>query len=98
MSWITQSEKGVTVTLQVLPRASRTEIQGLQGDVLKIKLRAAPLDGKANKELIKFLSKKLKIPASGIVLTSGKTTRKKRLRITGAGLNELRAKLLPDVT
>lgn len=72
------------------PGAAQTKIVGKFVDeknqeYLKIAVAAQPEDGKANEELIKFLSKKLKIPKSQIEILRGETARIKVLRIGGLG-------------
>ena len=81
--WITQSGKNAVITLHIVPRSSRTEICGEHGDALKIKLQAPPVEGKANKALIEFLSDKLDTPRNSISILSGDTGRNKRIIISG---------------
>ena len=71
------------VSLYIQPNASKTEIVGEHNGALKIKVKAPPVDGKANEEVIRFLSKKLDIPKSKIQLVSGQTSRHKRFLIEG---------------
>ncbi len=76
------------ISLHITPKASKNEIigwvAGANGQkALKIKVAAPPEDGKANKELIRFLAKQWDIPASRLVLVSGDTSRHKRLKIHG---------------
>ena len=71
-----------TIKLKITPRASKNEIVGKMSDgILKIKLKAPPVDGEANKELIKFLSKEWKIPKSKLEIISGKTSKIKIIKI-----------------
>lgn len=65
----------------IQPRASKDEIVGPQGDELKIRITAPPLDGKANAHLIKFLAKIFKLAKSHIIIESGETGRHKRIRL-----------------
>ena len=74
---------GVTLTIKVIPNASRTEVVGWLGDLLKIRLQAAPENGKANQALIRFLNNKLHCAQKQIVLESGEFSPQKRLRIRG---------------
>lgn len=70
------------VSVRVVPSASKTEIVGWMADgCLKIKLAAPPVDGKANQELISFLSKTLRVPKSEIEITNGLTSKKKTVRL-----------------
>lgn len=54
---------------------------GTVGNYLKIRLTAAPIDGKANKHLVKYLSKQFKVKQSAITIVSGHSSRQKKLRI-----------------
>ncbi len=67
--------------VMAIPNASRTEIIGWHGDALKIKLAAPPVDGKANRELVHYLSKNLDIPKSEIEILSGHMNRRKRIQL-----------------
>ena len=83
--WYVQDASGDLVfSLHVQPGAKRTEIAGLHGEALKIRLAAPPVDGKANACLIAFLAKQLEVPRSQVELVSGDTSRQKRLRVSGA--------------
>jgi hypothetical protein len=68
---------------RVTPRARRDELQEIREGVLRIRLQAPPVDGKANAQLIKFIAGELGVPASRIVLLAGETSRNKRLRVRG---------------
>jgi uncharacterized protein (TIGR00251 family) len=64
--------------IRVLPRSSKNEVVGEMADgTLKVKLTAAPVDGEANKELIKLLSKEWGVPKSNINIIKGLTSRNK---------------------
>ena len=58
-------------------------VEGIEEDILKIKLRAQPHDGLANKELIELLSELLHIPKSRLEIAKGRTSRQKIVRIKG---------------
>ncbi len=81
------------ITVKVKPSAPATRFRGVfdfNGEkVLKFDVAAPPEKGKANEELIKFLSKKLKISRSDIRIKSGETSREKRLEITGIDLEKI---------
>mgnify|MGYP001281243284 CR=1 FL=1 len=65
------------------PRASRTELAGLYGDALKVRLAAPPVDGAANEALVRYLAEVLDVPRASIELLSGHSGRRKLLQITG---------------
>jgi uncharacterized protein len=71
------------IRIKLLPRSSKSQIMGKEGDVYKVKVNSPPVDGEANKELISLLSKKLGQPKSNIEITTGKTSRSKTVRIMG---------------
>ncbi len=66
--------------IKVIPNSSKNEIiEKMSDGTIKIKLKAPPIDGKANEELIKFLAKEWKIPKNNIEIKSGKTSKNKIL-------------------
>ncbi|HBU06571.1 MAG TPA: YggU family protein [Candidatus Magasanikbacteria bacterium] len=70
------------IKIKVTPRSSKNEIVETMSDgTIKIKLKAPPVDGEANKELIKFLSTEWKIPKSKIKIVKGQTSRTKTIEI-----------------
>jgi uncharacterized protein (TIGR00251 family) len=75
--------------VKVSPNASRSEVTGWLEDTLKIRLKAPPVDGKANTELCRFLAASLDLPKNAVTLISGTSTRQKRVRITGLTLNAI---------
>jgi hypothetical protein len=93
VSWIVASKDGVVVTLHIQPGAKRSEIVGLHGDALKIRLAAPPVDGKANAALVEFLAKKVGAGRTAVEIVGGHTSRTKRVRIGGVSADALRALL-----
>jgi len=81
------------LNVRVIPRASRSEIVGIENNVLKVRLTSPPVDGAANAELIKLLAKKFDVAKSDIAIASGETSRNKRIRI-----NNLSQSRLDEVT
>ena len=63
------------------PKASRDEFVGQLGDELKIAITAPPVDGKANKHLIKYLSKSFKVAKGAVIVEKGQLNRHKLIRI-----------------
>jgi uncharacterized protein (TIGR00251 family) len=80
MNWLVADGNGVSLRLHVQPGAKKTEIAGLHGDALKVRLAAPPVDGKANACLIEFIARQLGVAKSAVELLSGETSRSKRLR------------------
>lgn len=83
MQYLEEYQGRVLLKIYVMPGARKSEIVGLFGEPLrlKIKISAPPIDGAANKELIKFLSKKLKLPKSALELIRGETSRNKDILV-----------------
>lgn len=83
MTWLVAERGAVILRLHVQPGARRTEVVGLHGTSLKVRLAAPPVDGKANACLIDYLSGQLGVSKAAISLLSGDRSRAKRLRIVG---------------
>ena len=71
------------VKFRIIPNARKTEFVGEHAGALKIKLCAPPVEGKANAELVKFLSKNLGVSKASIEFVSGETSKDKTLEIAG---------------
>ena len=82
--YFTETAEGVIVNVRAQPRSSRAGIDGLFGaDALKVRIRSAPVDGKANKELIEVLADAFGLPKSAVVFKGGETSKTKRLLLRG---------------
>lgn len=79
--------------VKISPNAKQSEIVGWFGDQLKIKIAAVPEKGKANAELIRFLSERLNLPKDFISVVQGHTSSSKLLEIQGLCLEDLENKL-----
>jgi uncharacterized protein (TIGR00251 family) len=82
--WLRRHGTAITLTLHIQPGARRTEVTGVHGDALKIRLAAPPVDGKANAALIEFVSGLLDLPKSSVRLAAGQTSRRKIVAIDAA--------------
>ena len=69
--------------VQVVPRASRSEVVGEHNGALRVRIAAPPVDGAANEELIRVLAKKFKVPRNSVSIVGGRTARIKQIRIEG---------------
>jgi uncharacterized protein len=94
VSCIVATKDGAVITLHIQPGAKKTEIVGIHGAALKIRLAAPPVDGKANAALLEFLAEKLGTGRTALELVSGQTSRSKRVRVAGFAADEVRAVLL----
>jgi uncharacterized protein (TIGR00251 family) len=77
------TSQGYILKLTVAPQAPRTEVVGLQGDRLKVRVAATPEKGAANRELLAFLARKLGLPKSAVVLKGGAGERHKVVEVLG---------------
>ena len=84
--WLHEADGRATLTLHIQPGAKKTEVVGLHGDALKIRLAAPPVDGKANEALIRYIAERLQLSKSAVSLKSGQTSRQKVLEVVGAEL------------
>jgi uncharacterized protein (TIGR00251 family) len=67
--------------VKVVPGSSKNEIAGQQGDRLRIKIAAAPEDGKANAALTAFLAEQYKVPKRNVEIVAGEKSRLKTIKI-----------------
>lgn len=88
---IEQRAGAVRLRVRVQPRASRTEIAGEHDGALKIRIAAPPVEGEANRELVRFVAKTLGVAASRVSLVSGAAGRTKLLEIAGVDAATARA-------
>lgn len=84
-----------TLDVLVVPRASSSEIVGWHEGRLRVRLKAPPVDGEANAELVRTLAKALSVPKSAVSLSGGLTSKRKSVRITGLAAEALAALLPP---
>ena len=80
---LTETADGVIVNVRAALRSSRAGLDGMVGDALKVRIRSAPVDGKANKELIEVLADAFGLPKSAVEFKSGETSKTKRLLLRG---------------
>ena len=88
-AFITGHPKGIVISLKVQPRSSRPGAQGVfgeKGEYLKWGLKAAPVDGKANEELIESIAEFFSVSKSRVSLLRGQTARQKTLLIEGVDI------------
>lgn len=81
--WLVPDGDDTLVAVLVVPRASRTLIDGVHDDALRIRLAAPPVDGAANAALLTHLAKAVGLPTRAVSIASGHTSRRKRVRLTG---------------
>jgi uncharacterized protein (TIGR00251 family) len=79
----TEKDGNLIFNVCVVPRASKSEIVGDLDGALKIRIASPPVDGAANAELIKVLSKKLNVAKNAVEIVGGQTSKQKQIRISG---------------
>ena len=85
-TWCSALAGGVRLAVQIAPNAKKTQVAGVQGDALKLKLQAQPIEGKANKALIRYLAQALAVPRSAVVITHGHTSKRKLVAVVSTTL------------
>ena len=81
---------GTLIDVLVQPRASKSEITGIHDGALRIRITAPAVEGAANDAVIGLLSKRLNLRKSDIEIVAGATGRRKRVRVQGIGVEDLR--------
>lgn len=81
------------LTVRVLPRASRTEIAGVEGSSVRVRVTAPPVGGAANDAVRRLLARALGCPPSAVEILQGRTGREKVVRVIGLGPVEVRSRL-----
>ncbi|MBQ3315664.1 MAG: DUF167 domain-containing protein [Kiritimatiellae bacterium] len=89
--YFSETAEGVVLNVRAQPRSSRSGVDGVVGDALKVRIRSAPVDGKANKELVETLADAFSLPKSRVSFAGGETSKNKRILLAGLGAAELRA-------
>jgi uncharacterized protein len=87
--WFQEAQNAVILHVKLIPRAKQNEIVGIEGDALKIRLNAPPVQGRANEALVQFLADILDIPRANVEIVHGAASRHKVLRLHGVSAQEL---------
>ena len=82
--WFRRNGDILTLTLHIQPGAKRTEVAGLHGEALKIRLAAPPVEGRANEALLKFIAESFGVPLRQVELKQGGQSRHKVVAIAGS--------------
>lgn len=90
---IRDTAAGVTITIRLQPKASKTAILGEMEGALKIAVTAPPVDGRANDACIRFLAQLLKVARSSVTIAAGASSRNKVIRIDGVTADQVRSRL-----
>jgi uncharacterized protein len=84
---------GVIINVRVIPRAGRSEIAGVREGALLVRLNAPPVDGAANTELIEVLADALSVPKRDVTITSGASSKQKRVKVSGITVDRAASRL-----
>ena len=85
-AWHRNEGGGIVLTLHVQPGAKRSEVAGLHGDALKIRLAAPPIEGRANEALLRFIAELFAVPLRNVELLRGAQSRHKMVKVTGSAV------------
>jgi len=89
--FLKETGNGVIFHIHVVPKSAKNECAGIQGDAIKLKLTAPPVEGQANDACIRFLSDLLSVKKNQVTIISGHKSRKKTVAIQGKGKKEIEA-------
>ncbi len=78
-----KTKDGITIEVKVEPRSSKKGISGIMGNVVKVKLTAAPVDGAANEQLIEVIADATGLRKSAIRIIRGSSAKRKIIEIKG---------------
>ena len=89
------SEDEIRILLRVYPGAPRSEVVGFTDGTWRIKVAAPPVKGKANRELISYLSRQLGVSKNALTITGGHTSRNKVIAVAGLNTEAVAQRLRP---
>ena len=85
---------GVLLSIRVIPRAGTSAVAGLRAGALLVRLKAAPVEGAANDELVGLIARLLGVPKRNVAIVSGARGRQKQLRVSGVDAPSAAPRLL----
>jgi hypothetical protein len=89
ISAVVKEKLQTKIVAQVQPNARQNEVTGFKDGVLHVRIAAPPVGGKANQELIKFLSALLGVSKTSLTIEKGVTSRRKLIGVTGLTLDQI---------
>ncbi len=89
------SENGVTLKIRVQPKASRNQVEGYRGDVLRLRVTAPPQAGEANAAVVSLLAQALGVPKSRVQIVRGHSSREKLVEVESLTPGEVERRLNP---
>ena len=91
-----ETPEGVDFPVRVQPRASREEITGEREGALVVRLTVPPVEGAANRALVRLLGRALGVAPSAVTIASGAGGRRKRVTVAGVDAATARTRLLGE--
>jgi uncharacterized protein (TIGR00251 family) len=91
--WVQEIPEGIIFKVAVQPRGSKNEIVGLQGDALKVRLTAPPVEGAANRLCVDLLAKCLGVRRSDVEIIQGHRSRAKKVLVRSANRDSVESLL-----
>ncbi|MDH2916398.1 MAG: DUF167 domain-containing protein [Gallionella sp.] len=85
--WYRRDGESLSLTLHVQPGAKRTEISGLHGEALKIRLAAPPVEGRANEALLRYIADTFDVPLRQVEFKQGGQSRHKVVMVMGSKID-----------
>ena len=90
---ISEKDGAAIFRVRVQPRASRTEVAGEHAGAIKLRIVAPPVEGKANRECIRYLARLFEVPPRAIEIVSGDSSRDKIIRVQNMSAARVREAL-----
>lgn len=90
MPYFTETSDGTVLNVKAQPRSSKAGVGGLIGDAVRVRVKCAPVDGKANREIIETLADAFGLAKGRVVFKGGETSRQKRILLVGVGADRVR--------
>jgi uncharacterized protein (TIGR00251 family) len=90
---VEEHQDGAILAVRVVPRSSKTVIDGVVDGSLRVRLAAPPVDGAANAALIELISHECGIPKSRVTIIAGERAKRKRLLLRGLDAAQVRVRL-----
>ena len=91
MECVAETPEGAVISVRAQPRSSRPGLDAVAGGALKVRIKSAPVDGKANKELVETIAGAFGVAKSRVELKSGQASKTKRVLLRGVSAGEAEA-------
>jgi uncharacterized protein (TIGR00251 family) len=98
VAWVEEVPGGALLRLRVSPGATRTAVAGEHAGALRVRVAARPVEGAANRELVRFLAAALGVRPPALTIEAGLHGRDKRVRVEGVGAATVAARLMPTLS